>query len=49
MELNEQPTPSSKNDLQEAEKSPQPVRLDKLKFEVGQEMGFFPTEKNKNS
>ncbi len=40
---------SSNQDRQETGKKTKAVRLDKLKFEVGQEMGLYPKEKNKNS
>jgi len=47
--LKKQPTPSSQNSSKNSETVQQAVMLEKLKFEVGQEMGLYPKEKNKNS
>jgi hypothetical protein len=47
--LKNQPTPSSQNSPKDAETMQQTVMLKKLKFEVGQEMGLYPKEKNNNS
>ncbi|MDD3365195.1 MAG: hypothetical protein PHZ03_09465 [Syntrophomonas sp.] len=47
--MKKQPTPSSQNRPKDEEIMQQAVMLEKLKFEVGQEMGLSPKEKNKNS
>lgn len=47
--MNKQTTPSSQNSPKEEKNAQQSVMLEKLKFEVGQEMGLYPKENNKNS
>ncbi len=47
--MKKQPTPSSQTSSNDEELKQQTAILEKIKFEVGQEMGLNTKEKNKNS